>query len=101
MTYEEANNLIDDITWTYKGKSITSEMICECRNKCHDALALQMPKYPILIRQIFSTNPYVMLGIDCPKDDEWFECPKCGETISEGSNYCSACGQAMDWRIYQ
>lgn len=44
MTYEEANYMIDDITWSYGGKSITKDNIIECRKTCHKALEKQIPK---------------------------------------------------------
>ena len=52
MTYEEAKNLIDDITWKYNGNSSTNKMICECRDKCREALDKQI---------LFLTGIYIYL----------------------------------------
>lgn len=38
MTFREANNMIDDISWFYGGESITTDDIVECREICHKAL---------------------------------------------------------------
>ena len=31
MTYQEANALVDDFSFVYKGKSISKEALIECR----------------------------------------------------------------------
>ena len=31
MTNEKANNMLDDISWSYGGESITTDDIVECR----------------------------------------------------------------------
>lgn len=80
MTYEEANNLIDDITWSYGGKLITNEDIKECRKICHEALEKQIPKKP-------------------PNHDRNV-CPNCNSKAKYGhpyESYCCHCGQAIDW----
>lgn len=84
MTFREANNMIDDISWFYGGESIATDDIVECREICHKALEKQIPKKLIII------------GVEkC--------CPVCKEGIclngDDGNygDYCYACGQALDW----
>lgn len=92
MTYEEANNIIDDISWVYNGQTVTAEMLNECRALCHEALGKQIPRKP----ERRTAVSY------CDDDSVFFDCPICGETIDdeyEMSNYdfCPSCGQAIDW----
>lgn len=42
MTIQEANALVDDFSFVYKGKSISKEMLIECREVIHKALEKQM-----------------------------------------------------------
>lgn len=46
MTYQEANALVDDFSFVYiyKGKSISKEVLIECREVIHKALEKQIPK---------------------------------------------------------
>ena len=88
MIYKEENYIIDDITWSYGGKSVTKNDIIECRETCHKALEKQIPKKP---------REAVQSG--------FFWCPACSKAIKmriEGSkiniSYCPYCGQALDWR---
>lgn len=83
MSYEEANDLINDITWKYNGNSITNEMICKCRDKCQEALEKQIPKKPKISKSHVKNSKF---GI-C----------ECGEYIFDHEKYCSKCGQALDW----
>lgn len=85
MTYKEAKNLIDDITWKYNGNSITNEMICKCRDKCREALEKQIPK------KIIRKSKKASL--------EDIKCPNCQREIDAMNivNYCTYCGQALDW----
>lgn len=46
MTYQEANALVDDFSFVYKGKSISKEALIECREIIHKALEKQIPKKP-------------------------------------------------------
>lgn len=48
----------------------------------------------------------IALGKQIPKkpfrcfqgdDDEWFDCPTCGKTLYHQYEYCSCCGQKIDW----
>lgn len=80
MTYKEAKNLIDDITWKYNGSSITNEMMRACRDKCEEALEKQIPK-------------------KSPNHDRNV-CPNCNSKAKYGlpyELYCCHCGQAIDW----
>ena len=89
MIYKEANYIIDDITWSYGGKSITKDGIIECRETCHKALEKQIPRKPI-------ENRY-----------PWVICPACGGSVyidkvqehirNNENTYCEHCGQALDW----
>lgn len=95
MTYEEVNNIIDDITWTYNGPSITPEMMRECRYKCHEVLERQIPKTP-RISVCGNMVPNVeFLYVD----DDWeYMCPSCKSCeIDYPDNRCSSCGQVLDW----
>ena len=95
MTYKEANNIIDDITWTYNGQSITPEMIDECRHKCHEVLERQIPKTP-RISVCGNMAPY---GDFLFIDDDWeYMCPSCKNCeIDYPDNRCVSCGQVLDW----
>ena len=92
MTYEEAKNLIDDITWKYNGNSITNETICKCRNTCREALEKQIPEKTICevveIRTEKGKN-YI----------RYLKCPNCKRNIDEENtvHFCTYCGQAIDW----
>ena len=77
MTYKEAKNLIDDITWKYDGSSITYEMMHACRDKCREALEKQIPKKTVVVKSSIV-------------------CPTC-KTLVGSSPYCRYCGQAIDW----
>lgn len=87
MTYQEANALVDDFSFVYKGKSISKEALIECREVIHKALEKQIPKKPIGKEVIgVSMTGYKYKG---------GQCPKCMSTVS--GDYCPNCGQALDW----
>ena len=92
MTYEEAKNLIDDITWKYNGNSITNEMICECRDKCREALDKQIPKK--IICEVVEIQSEGMQGYI-----RYLKCPNCKWNIDKENtvDFCPNCGQAIDW----
>lgn len=100
MTFREANNMIDDISWFYGGESITTDDIVECREICHKALEKQIPKKPILKEtKCFdgSTDDFIFICPVCnrniciaPEDDE------IASYIKEEYPHCN-CGQALDW----
>lgn len=77
MTYQEANALVDDFSFVYKGKSIPKEALIECREVIHKALEKQIPK---------KLNKILNKAV----------CPTC-KTFAELSPYCRYCGQALDW----
>lgn len=82
MTFEQANNMIDDISWSYGGEIITNQDMIECRETCHEALEKQIPKKPT------PDNKYFGFGI----------CPTCNAVFFDNSTkHCGNCGQALDW----
>ena len=83
MTYKEANYMIDDITWSYGGKSVTKDDIIECRETCHKAFEKQIPKKPHKIYEKLSVK--------------WCECGYYLGELKNEQNYCKNCGQALDW----
>lgn len=87
MTYLEANALVDDFSFVYKGKSIPKEVLIECREVIHKAIEKQIPKKPNG-KQIIgaSITGYKYKG---------GQCPKCLSSVCH--NYCPSCGQALDW----
>lgn len=92
MTYKEAKNLIDDITWKYDGSSITYEMMHACRDKCREALEKQIPKKPIC--EVVEIKSEGMQGYI-----RYLKCPNCKWNIDEENtvDFCTYCGQAIDW----
>ena len=58
MTFREANNMIDDISWFYGGESITTDDIVECREICHKALEKQTPKKPKHIHEEYEKHQW-------------------------------------------
>lgn len=95
MTYQEANALVDDFSFVYKGKSISKEMLIECREVIHKALEKQIPKKANSSQSRCSQN----------QSRQWFfgkgttvyRCPCCNELISRICDCCYNCGQAIDW----
>ena len=90
MTFEKANNMIDDISWSYGGKSITKDDMIACREKCHEALEKQIPKEPIIWEYKTPESPI-------PNDDWGYECPCCGNCDIDYPDHHCPCGQALDW----
>lgn len=86
---QEANALVDDFSFVYKGKSISKEVLIECREVIHKALEKQIPKKPLEKEVIgVSMTGYKYKG----------HCPKCSAAVSQYTgNYCPNCGQAIDW----
>lgn len=66
MTYQEANALVDDFSFVYKGKSISKETLIECREIIHKALEKQIPKKPILKEYGFLVLIHFALGVIMP-----------------------------------
>lgn len=96
MTYQEANALVDDFSFVYKGKSISKEMLIECREVIHKALEKKIPKKPIINEENIN---YVNYKI--------YMCPCCKKQIIKKIDgdifvgkipyYCDNCGQALNW----
>lgn len=95
MTYQEANALVDDFSFVYKGKSISKEALIECREVIHKALEKQIPKKLIV-------NSYFCNYVNYQD----FLCPYCRNHIISKANgnfiagrkqkYCDNCGKALD-----
>ena len=93
MTFDfsEADNLIDDITWSYNGKSITNEDIIKCRKACHEALQRLIKKKPDLEGDGYDDSGNLIY--------DTFICPNCEahyETDYDIYDHCPRCGQAFD-----
>lgn len=85
MTYQEANALIDDFTFVYKGESISITALVECRTLIHKAVEKQIPCKPVPTKSNKAEIPV---------------CGKCGGImdLEQGNlNYCPNCGQKIDW----
>lgn len=95
MTYQEANALVDDFSFVYKGKSISKEALIECREVIHKALEKQIPKKPtahkVDVPKIKVGNGFFGKGTTV------YRCPCCNELISRICDCCYKCGQALDW----
>lgn len=93
MTYQEANALVDDFSFVYKGKSIPKEALIECREVIHKALEKQIPKK--------------LKTIEVDRFGSVLLCPSCENEMAMIYNsvwqkgrykkYCDNCGQALDW----
>ena len=90
MTFEKANNMIDDISWSYGGKSITKDDMIACREICHEALEKQIPKEPIIWEYKTPESPI-------PNDAWGYECPCCGNQDIDYPEHHCPCGQTLDW----
>lgn len=91
MTYQEANTLVDDFSFVYKGKSIPKEALIECREVIHKALEKQIPKKPI---------EKEVIGVSMAGYRYKGRCPECSSKVLQSlGNYCSKCGQALDWSV--
>lgn len=88
MTYQEANALVDDFSFVYKGKSISKEVLIECREVIHKALEKQIPY------KLYDFDLESCKGGCVPV------CGKCNGImdLAQGElNYCPNCGQKIDW----
>ena len=79
MTYEEAIKLLNSVT-TYDFDRYTTYAI----TLAIEALDKQIPKKPI---EKFAFSDDIGAGL----------CPFCNEGVNEEMNFCSYCGQAIDW----
>ncbi len=93
MTYLEANALVDDFSFVYKGKSIPKEALIECRKVIHKALEKQIPKKPknylVNMKHIDFLCPNCKKKIISKVDGEW--------VAGKKQQHCDNCGQALDW----
>ena len=79
MTYEEAIKQLNSIA-TYHFDKYTANAI----DMAICALEKQIPKEPI---EKFAFSDDIGAGL----------CPFCNEGVNEEMNFCSYCGQAIDW----
>lgn len=92
MTFEQANNMIDDISWSYGGKSITKDDMIACREKCHEALKKQIPEKPDLEGDGYDENGELIYDTGyCP------DCRHEFEVYYDAPKHCPDCGKALDW----
>ena len=98
MTIQEANALVDDFSFVYKGKSISKEMLIECREVIHKALEKQIPKKPITE----TVNRGISVSGEYDIDFNYL-CPNCNTVVGDYETgdhfykFCPNCGQALDW----
>ena len=79
MTYEEAIKLLNSVTIYYGGKCSRTAL-----DLAIEALDKHIPKKPI---EKFAFSDDIEAGL----------CPLCNEGVNEEMNFCSYCGQAIDW----
>ena len=79
MTYEEAIKLLNSVTTYDFDRYITYAITLAI-----EALDKQIPKKPI---EPFAFSDDIRAGL----------CPFCNEGVNEEMNFCSYCGQAIDW----
>lgn len=97
MTYQEANALIDDFSFVYKGKSIPREALVECREVIHKALEKQIPKKPIAE----TVNRGISVSGEYDIDFNYL-CPNCNTVVGDYETndvfyeFCPDCGQALE-----
>jgi|GEM_PF-1523648 len=97
MTAQEANALVDDFSFVYKGKSISKEALIECREVIHKALEKQIPKKPTAHKV---DVPKIKVGnVFFGKGTTVYRCPCCNELISRICDCCYNCGQAINWSV--
>ena len=92
MTYEEALSILRNFlhflvpSARANGKTMIAYKRLEAFCKAFEALEMRMPKKPI--------EKYVDYD-----DTEAGLCPFCNEGVNEEMNFCSYCGQALDWEV--
>lgn len=97
MTYQEANALVDDFSFVYKGKSISKEALIECREVIHKALEKQTPKKPITE----TVNRGISVSGEYDIDFNYL-CPNCNTVVGDYETndvfyeFCPDCGQALE-----
>ena len=93
MTNQEANALVDDFSFVYKGKSISKKMLIECRKVIHKALEKQIPK-KLKVEKVGRFG----LAFICPSCES--QVAMIWDSVLQGKyeqDYCDNCGQALDW----
>ena len=97
MTYQEANALVDDFSFVYKGKSISKEALIECREVIHKALEKQTQKKPITE----TVNRGISVSGEYDIDFNYL-CPNCNTVVGDYETndvfyeFCPDCGQALE-----
>ena len=81
MTYEEAIKLLNSMAIYHFDKYTTYAI-----DLAIEALDKQIPKKPI---EKFALSDDIGAGL----------CPFCNEGVNEEMNFCSYCGQALDWEV--
>ena len=91
MTIQEANALVDDFSFIYKGKSISKEMLIECREVIHKALEKQIQKKPYKEKGRLQNNYFCSVCRNYLGDERELK------YAGLQPEYCQQCGQALDW----
>ena len=81
MIYEEAIKLLNSMAIYHFDKYTTYAI-----DLAIEALDKQIPKKPI---EKFAFSDDIGAGL----------CPFCNEGVNEEMNFCSYCGQALDWEV--
>ena len=84
MKYEEAIKHFKSLQKRYTKEH--NGRMCEKVNLALEALEKQIPKEPI---EKFAFSDDIGTGL----------CPFCNEGVNEEMNFCSYCGQALDWEV--
>ena len=91
MSYEEAINIIEDVTWQDNGRHYGK--IAPAREIAISALEKQIPKKPKKIEESQYSTFY-----DCPCCGGYLVSKIDGELYGgQKYKYCYRCGQALDW----
>lgn len=86
MTLKEAHDYIEDMQRIMtQNRFIFSKEAIEANGKAIEALEKQIPMEPKIIRK--PTKEMMGAG----------DCPRCGGLVIEWGEYCSHCGQHLDW----
>lgn len=80
MTHEEAIKQLNSVAIYHFDKCTTNAI-----DLAIDALDKQIPKKPI---EKFAFSDDIEAGL----------CPLCNEGVNEEMNFCSYCGQALEWK---
>lgn len=99
MTNEEAHKYLENLQreFTRHRKAYAEELI-SANGIAILAIEKQIPKKPIIYNQLRRNRRGEQFLLD---DYEADKCPMCGNDIISGityrANYCSNCGQRLDW----